>query len=137
MQRRIIAGALVSVLVVLVSLGVLSDLSVRNEIQHSLNQGLELAEVTANYTDHLIQLNLARLFDVSLSGVVDLSDGDWEPERRALESAYRYSMFTDGLFMVDDTGRVLLAHPEWVVHGPAGPDCLVDIDTPGQLRTLG
>ena len=31
---------------------------------------------------------------------------------------------------------VLLAHPGWVVHVPAGPDCLCDIDTPGDLAAL-
>jgi len=30
---------------------------------------------------------------------------------------------------------VLLAHPDAVVHVPAGPDCLVDIDTPEDLVT--
>jgi CTP:molybdopterin cytidylyltransferase MocA len=30
--------------------------------------------------------------------------------------------------------RVLADHPDWVVHVPAGPDCLVDIDTPEALR---
>jgi len=29
---------------------------------------------------------------------------------------------------------VLAGHPEWVVHVEAGPDCLVDLDTPADLR---
>jgi CTP:molybdopterin cytidylyltransferase MocA len=29
---------------------------------------------------------------------------------------------------------VLAEHPEWVVHVPAGRDCLLDIDTPDDLR---
>ena len=29
---------------------------------------------------------------------------------------------------------VLAGHPEWVVHVPAGPDCLVDLDTPADVR---
>jgi molybdenum cofactor cytidylyltransferase len=29
---------------------------------------------------------------------------------------------------------VLAKHPEWVVHVEAGPDCLVDLDTPADLR---
>ena len=28
---------------------------------------------------------------------------------------------------------VFAAHPEWVVHVPAGPDCLIDLDTPEAL----
>ena len=31
---------------------------------------------------------------------------------------------------------VLSEHPDWVVHVPAGPDCLADIDTPEALRAL-
>ena len=29
---------------------------------------------------------------------------------------------------------VLAAHPDWVVHVPAGPDCLIDLDTPEALE---
>jgi CTP:molybdopterin cytidylyltransferase MocA/SAM-dependent methyltransferase len=31
---------------------------------------------------------------------------------------------------------VLAAHPEWIVHVPAGADCLVDVDTPADLAGL-
>jgi nicotine blue oxidoreductase len=31
---------------------------------------------------------------------------------------------------------VLAEHPEWVVHVPAGADCLADIDTPAALEAL-
>jgi CTP:molybdopterin cytidylyltransferase MocA len=29
---------------------------------------------------------------------------------------------------------VLAEHVDWVVHVPAGPDCLVDLDTPEALE---
>jgi len=29
---------------------------------------------------------------------------------------------------------VLAEHPDWIVHVPAEPDCLVDVDTPADLR---
>ena len=39
------------------------------------------------------------------------------------------------LKMVDGGARsVLAAHPDWVAHVPAGPDCLVDLDTPEALE---
>ena len=38
---------------------------------------------------------------------------------------------------LDGGARSLLAqHPEWVVHVPAGEDCLADIDTPAALEAL-
>ena len=37
---------------------------------------------------------------------------------------------------LDGGARTLLrAHPDRVVHVPAGPDCLVDLDTPGDLES--
>jgi molybdenum cofactor cytidylyltransferase len=38
---------------------------------------------------------------------------------------------------LDRGARAVLAErPEWVVHVPAGPDCLVDVDTPEELKAL-
>jgi signal transduction histidine kinase len=111
MQKRIIIATLFSVLVMLLSLGVVSHISVRDSIRHSLNQSLEQASMIANYTDHLLQINLARLYDVSLSGVVDFDDQNWQPERQALETAYQYSIFTDGLFLLDTHAKVVLTYP--------------------------
>jgi signal transduction histidine kinase len=70
-----------------------------------------LASVAANYTDHLLHNNLARLYDVSLSGVVDLEDGDWEPERRALKTAFEYSVFSAGLFLLNADAEIVLSYP--------------------------
>jgi nicotine blue oxidoreductase len=39
---------------------------------------------------------------------------------------------------LDGGARTVLAErPDWVVHVPAGADCLVDIDTPEELARLG
>jgi molybdenum cofactor cytidylyltransferase len=38
---------------------------------------------------------------------------------------------------LDAGARVVLAeHPDWVVHVPAGPDCLADVDTKEELEAL-
>ncbi len=112
MRRRIIIATLFSVVVVLVSLGVVTNLSVENEISHSLRQSLELATVTGNHTDALLRSNMARLYDISLSGAVDFSDGDAKPELAALKTAFDYSIFADGVFALDATGRRILAYPQ-------------------------
>ncbi len=38
--------------------------------------------------------------------------------------------------LADGARRVLADHPGWVVHVAAGPDCLVDVDTPEALAEL-
>jgi signal transduction histidine kinase len=111
MKKRIIVATLLSVVVILLSLGVISNLSVHNTIEHSLQDRLQLAEVVANFVDNLLERHLTRLYDISLSGAVDFGDGDWEPEKKALETAYQYSIFTDGIFLLDMDGNVVLTYP--------------------------
>lgn len=111
MQKRIIVSTLLSIAVILISLGIISHYSIENSIRHALKERLELAKTIANYTDTLLQESLTRLYDISLSGAVDLEDGNWEPESKALLTAYQYSIFSDGVFLMDVRGNIKASHP--------------------------
>ena len=94
MQKRIIFLLFLNVGVILVSLGIISHLSVTASIERSLENRLMLANIIGRYVDYVIESNLKRLYDVSLSGKIDLEDNDWDPERKALKTAMEYSIFT-------------------------------------------
>ena len=111
MQKKIIVSTILSVLVILLGLGIISNISIHDSIRRSLNERAELAGMLANYTDHLLQDNLTRLFDISLSGAIDLNDGDNEAEYKALKTAYQYSIFTEGIFLLDLQGNIVLTYP--------------------------
>ena len=111
MQKKILISAVLSVVVILLSLGIISHLSIHDSIMHSLGERLELSEILAKYMDYNLQRHLTRLYDISLSGAVDLQDNDWEPEIRALKTAYQYSIFTDGIFLLDRKGDIILTYP--------------------------
>ncbi len=111
MQRRIVVSILISLTLILSALGFVSYFGVTESVERVLDEHVELATIVANHTEALIQSNLVRLFDISLSGAVRLDDGDWESEKRALERAYEYSIFTDGVFLLDSEGTVILSHP--------------------------
>jgi len=111
MQKKIIVSTLLSVFVILLSLGIISNLSINDSIGHSLTERTDLAAILASYTDYRLQNNLTRLYDISLSGAIDLDDGDWEPEDNALNMAYQYSIFTDGIFLLDLKGNVVRSYP--------------------------
>ena len=53
-----------------------------------------LANIIGRTIDYVIESNIKRLYDISLSGKVDFQDGDWEPERKALKTAIEYSIFS-------------------------------------------
>jgi signal transduction histidine kinase len=111
MQKKIIISTLLSVIVILLSLGIISTLSINESIRHSLTERTQLAGILASYTDYRLQNNLTRLYDISLSGAIDLKDKDWEDEDNALRAAYQYSIFTDGIFLLDLTGNIVRSYP--------------------------
>lgn len=111
MQKKIILAIILNVIVITASLGIMSYLAVRGSINRSLHNRLTLGGIIANYIEIVLQGNLNRLYDISLSGKVDLTDNDWKPERQVLETAYTYSLFTDGVFLLDKQGNKLLSYP--------------------------
>lgn len=111
MRRKILVAILLNVLVISVTLGIISNLIVNESIKRSLHDRITLSSIIADYIEMLLQGNLNRLYDISLSGKIDLTDGDWEPEKKALETAYRYSLFSDGVFLLDRYGNELLTYP--------------------------
>jgi signal transduction histidine kinase len=111
MQKRIILLVVVSILIVLLSVGFISYLSVRDSIRHSLDSHLTLASIIGKNIDYILERNITRLHDISISGMVDFDDNDWEQEKKALRVAYEYSIFTDGVFLLDMHGNIVLTYP--------------------------
>ena len=111
MQKRIIVSVILSILIIITSLGVVSYLTVNNTIDRSMQRRIDLAKMLARYTDSILESNFNRLYDISLSGSIDFKDNNWGPEKKALAAAYQYSIFTDGIFLLDKNGNMLLTYP--------------------------
>lgn len=111
MRRRITFSVVLSIFAILIALGIISYLSVNDSIQRSLKNRLTLATIIGKYFDYILETNLTRLYDISISGKIDFKDNDWETERKALRTAYEYSIFTDRIFLTDLQGNVLMTYP--------------------------
>jgi signal transduction histidine kinase len=111
LYKRIIISIILSILIIITSLGILSYLTVNDTIDRSMQRRVDLARMIARYTDSILESNFNRLYDISLSGSVDFKDNNWEPEKKALEAAYQYSIFTDGIFLLDKKGAMLMTYP--------------------------
>jgi len=98
--------------IILLTLGIASYYIIQKNIEESLNRKLDLAHLIRNNIDNIIKENISRLYDISISGKVDLADDDFGPERDAIRTAYRYSIFTDGIFLLDRHGNIILNYPE-------------------------
>jgi len=111
MRRRITFSIILGIFTILIGLGIVSYLSVSDSIDRSLANRLTLATIVGKYFDSLIETNLTRLYDISVSGRVDLEANDWETARKALKTAYEYSIFTDRIFLMDVYGNVHITYP--------------------------
>ncbi len=111
MKKRIIILLILNMSIILASLGVISYLSVNASVKRSMENRLALANILGKYIDFVLESNLKRLYDISLSGKIDFRDGNWEPERKALKAAFEYSIFTERIFLMDRQGNVVLGYP--------------------------
>jgi signal transduction histidine kinase len=98
--------------IILTGLGIASHSIIEKNIDNSLKRKQSLSRLVRNNVDNIMKDNINRLYDISLSGVVDLQDNDFGPEKEAIKTAYQYSIFTDGVFLLDRRGTVVLDYPE-------------------------
>lgn len=112
LRKRITLTIMMGISIILVTFGIASYYIIQKNIEESLNKKLSLARLIRNNIDNIIRDNISRLYDISISGKVDLTDNDFEPERDAIRTAYRYSIFTDGIFLLDKQGNIILNYPE-------------------------
>lgn len=111
MKKRIIILLILNMSIILVSLGIISYQSVNASIRRSLENRLALANIIGKNIDYVLESNLKRLYDISLSGKIDFEDRTWEPERKAVKAAFDYSIFTERIFLMDLQGNVVLGYP--------------------------
>ncbi len=114
MQKKLIIAVLLNVIIISATLGIVSYYAVHESIQRSLQSRLALARIIANYVEVFLNNNLYRLKDISLSGTIDTKSHDWRHEKRMLETVYKYSLFTEGVFLLDKHGNELLTYPPHV-----------------------
>jgi signal transduction histidine kinase len=112
LKKRITLTIITGISVILLSFGIASYFIIQKSIEDSLNRKIALAHLIRNNTDNIIRDNVNRLYDISISGKVDLTDNNFVPEKEAIKTAYRYSIFTDGIFLLDREGQVLINYPE-------------------------
>jgi signal transduction histidine kinase len=114
MQKKIIIGIILNVLVISASLGIISYFAIHENINRSLQDRLALARIISNYVDIFLNKNLDRLNDITLSKKINLKNIDEQPMKRMLETVYKYSLFTEGVFLLDEHGNEVMTYPPHV-----------------------
>ncbi len=134
LRKRITLTILAGISIILFSFGIVSHIIIQKNIDDSLAKRLALSRLIRNNIDNILKDNINRLYDISLSGSVDLEDGNFEPEREALKAAYRYSLFTDGIFLLDKGGTVILNYPERIREAALN---VLSVEPVGRMISVG
>ena len=108
--RRILLLVTVVMLPVLIALAVSGWLAVQQSLERVSHENQALAQAIGSHIDYVLRQNLERLENIRFAPGIDIEDGDPEPERKALHSAYLGSIF-DSVFISDLEGTVLWAEP--------------------------
>lgn len=112
LKKRITLTIILGMSVILLSSGIVSYNIIQKSIEAAINKKFVFSRLIRDNIDNVLKDNINRLYDISLSGSVDLNDNDMGPETNALNTAYRYSIFRDGIFLLDKGGNVILNYPE-------------------------
>ncbi len=96
---------------ILAAFAVSSLLAVNESIDRALEERQALAETTAGHVDYVLTHNLKMLNEVAFAEGFDLEDADPEPEQRALRGVYFASIFSGGVYLVDQAGRIVWTEP--------------------------
>ncbi len=111
LRKRITLTFITGISVVLLTFSIAGYFIIQKNIERSEKEKLGFARLISRNIDNIIQDNINRLYDISISGKIDLRDNAFGPERDAIRTAYRYSIFTDGIFLLDINGNILLNYP--------------------------
>jgi signal transduction histidine kinase len=111
LRKRITLTILTGITIILLTFSIASHYIIRKNIEDAQNAKIAFARLITSDIDNIIKDNVNRLYDISMSGKIDLRDNDFGPERDAIRTAYRYSIFTDGVFLLDRGGNIILNYP--------------------------
>jgi len=111
LRRRLILLVGLWMVALAVILLVASMWGTREVSERALNERLYLAKALANNMDQVLRSNLVFLQEASLNVRSDLEKKDFKGIQEVLRETYFRSIFTDGVFLLDQQGGLIWAEP--------------------------
>lgn len=112
MQKKILIVIIINIILVSVTLGIISYVSIHESIAQALNSKLALAKILSKYVDIFLHYHQNKLYDVSRTYNININIQDKALRQRMLKDLYENSNFTEGVFLLDRHGNTLQIYPE-------------------------
>lgn len=108
MRNKILIAIIINVVLISVTLGVISYITIHESINQALQNKLALTKIIAKYVDISLDNNINRLYEISHSE----NNTNRQQRQKMLESVYKYSVFSEGVFILDKYGNTLVTYPD-------------------------
>jgi len=114
LRRRIVLLVGLGMVALAAILGFSTIRSSQELFDRALSERQRLAEVLAEYLDQTVKTNLVVLQEVALAVRTNIKapDADLKALRSVLREAYLRSFFTEGTFLLDRAGELILIEPQ-------------------------
>lgn len=116
MQKKILIAIIINIIVISVTLGIISYVTLHESINQALQIRLALARIIAKYVDISLNQSLNKLYEVSYSDNTGMGGGEWRQKQKMLENIYKHSIFSEGVFLLDKHGNTLITYPNRIEH---------------------
>lgn len=111
MQKKILIAVIINIILISVTLGVISYITIHESINKALQNKLALTKIIAKYVDIFLDNSINRLYEISHSENPAKDITELEQRQKILENLYKHSVFTEGVFILDKYGNTLLTYP--------------------------
>ncbi|MBI2866228.1 MAG: HAMP domain-containing protein [Chloroflexi bacterium] len=111
LHRRLILLVVLGIMVILAGLMIAGWLAGRESTNRTLEERREMAGVVAQYLEYVLRQNLLYLEEAGAAQGLGWEDGRAAPDRQALHEAYLRSIFSNGVYLIDQQGTVRWVEP--------------------------
>lgn len=109
LQARLLVLVTLAMLLMLSMLGIFGFILVRERVDEILRQNLRLAQASAGYIQYTLEENLKSLNEIGLTA--DPEEVDIAQFQKAAHELYLRSIFSGGIFLINERGELLLSEP--------------------------
>lgn len=111
MQKKILTIILLFTLFITITFGVISFYIIKKSVEQLEVNQQSIACTIASSVDYMLEENINKLYDISLTRLVNFDKNNSQIIYELLKNTYYYSLFTEGIFILDKNSKIFKSYP--------------------------
>jgi signal transduction histidine kinase len=111
MQKKILTIILLLTLFITITFAVISFYIIKKSVEQLEANQQSIACTIASSVDYMLEENINKLYDISLTRLVNFDKNNSQIIYELLKDTYHHSLFTEGLFILDKNSKIFKSYP--------------------------